>query len=469
CLNGGSCVRHEYFPTYSYCLCPKGFSGRHCETDTRTQCYEDNGEDYRGTATLTESGKECLWWNSNHVAQKFYSAYNSDALQLGLGKHNYCRNPDRSKKPWCYVRRRGYITYNYCDIPKCDSNPDDSVYSNAFKQFIGSCFVKVKSDKFFRGASTSDPPPGTQSPSKQFPKLDSPMYCKLKKLNKKKKLGPKQRLFFDLLVLSASSCGQRKFKIFKIVGGERAALESQPWIAAIFQYNHRMKRDFFSCGGSLIDSCWVLTAAHCFPDYFPRNDFSVILGKSALNETDAHKEQRFQVERIVLHPEYDDSNDSYNNDIALLKLKSTAGKCALETNYVRPVCLPPEGLSLKDGWQCEIAGYGKEKYSHWYYSQKLKEATIELISQETCKTEDYYGSKITDNMLCAGHPQWKVDSCKGDSGGPMVCEKDNRMILYGIISWGDGCGKKNKPGVYTRVTRYNTWIQQNVNQGVGPS
>ncbi|XP_006005097.1 urokinase-type plasminogen activator [Latimeria chalumnae] len=396
CLNGGSCVRHEYFPTYSYCLCPKGFSGRHCETDTRTQCYEDNGEDYRGTATLTESGKECLWWNSNHVAQKFYSAYNSDALQLGLGKHNYCRNPDRSKKPWCYVRRRGYITYNYCDIPKCDSNP-------------------------------------------------------------------------------ASSCGQRKFKIFKIVGGERAALESQPWIAAIFQYNHRMKRDFFSCGGSLIDSCWVLTAAHCFPDlrnsraHSSTNDFSVILGKSALNETDAHKEQRFQVERIVLHPEYDDSNDSYNNDIALLKLKSTAGKCALETNYVRPVCLPPEGLSLKDGWQCEIAGYGKEKYSHWYYSQKLKEATIELISQETCKTEDYYGSKITDNMLCAGHPQWKVDSCKGDSGGPMVCEKDNRMILYGIISWGDGCGKKNKPGVYTRVTRYNTWIQQNVNQGVGPS
>uniref|UniRef100_H3CH29 trypsin n=1 Tax=Tetraodon nigroviridis TaxID=99883 RepID=H3CH29_TETNG len=93
-------------------------------------------------------------------------------------------------------------------------------------------------------------------------------------------------------------------------------------------------------------------------------------------------------------------------------------------------------------------------------SQYLKKTEVNLISHKLCQSPSYYGKHITDNMLCAGSPDWTTDSCKGDSGGPLVCEASGRMFLFGIVSWGVGCAGKNKPGVYTQVTNYNKWIAQ---------
>ncbi|XP_043912701.1 urokinase-type plasminogen activator isoform X2 [Protopterus annectens] len=365
-----------------------GFPGRISihrtkKTDTQTQCYKDNGAEYRGTVSKTLHGINCLEWNSLSVYSKPYSAYNSKAQQLGLGKHNYCRNPSNEEMPWCYVRYKNHIVEQFCDIGQCKAEP-------------------------------------------------------------------------------SSTCGQRKEKKFKIVGGGFTGTETQPWIAAIFKYSRRDRATFFRCGGTLIHPCWVVTAAHCFPDSQKPNDFTVALGKSNSNETREDREQMFEVERVIVHKDFSDSTGAYENDIALLQLKSINGGCSAETQYVRPACLPPWDLTLKDGWKCEIAGYGQEAATSYRYSQQLKEANVQIINQRTCSLEEYYGSLISDNMLCAGHPLWKEDACKGDSGGPLVCEKDERMIFYGIISWGDECAKQNKPGVYTRVTRYIDWIEINM-------
>ncbi|XP_018543736.1 plasminogen activator, urokinase a [Lates calcarifer] len=250
------------------------------------------------------------------------------------------------------------------------------------------------------------------------------------------------------------TCGERsERRMHKIVGGSFTPIESHPWVAALFH-----KRQGFLCGGSLISPCWVVTAAHCFVDgeVTKTKYISVYLGKTAINETDADREQSFTVEKLIIHQKYNSS--TFDNDIALLKIRSRDGGCAVKSASSRTVCLPPLRTQLPAGFPCSIAGFGKEGNGAWHYSQYLKQGEVRLLSQTQCKTEAYYGDRITKNMFCAGSPDWSTDACKGDSGGPLVCEVSGRMFLFGVVSWGDGCAKKDKPGVYTQVTNYNKWI-----------
>ncbi|KAL4641091.1 urokinase-type plasminogen activator-like [Arapaima gigas] len=330
-------------------------------------CYTGNGKDYRGTTAVTESGQSCLRW---------------DHLSKSLWSHNYCRNPDSSIKPWCFIQTKYFARREFCNIPSCPMEPKSK----------------------------------------------------------------------------ASTCGERTQKQFKIVGGSVTTVESQPWIASIFKRFGRSNG--FQCGGSLISPCWVLTAAHCFPDGIHTNakKYFVFLGKNAINETDYQREKKFSVEEIIIHEAYKDSDQMYNNDIALLKIQDIQGQCAHESNAIRTVCLPPPNMMLPPGTYCQIAGYGRVAEGSGF-SQYLKETTVQVLSQRTCAKKKYYGTLLTDNMFCAGSTEWDTDSCKGDSGGPLVCEVDRHMFLFGIISWGEGCSREFRPGVYTRVTNYNQWIE----------
>ncbi|XP_030603481.1 plasminogen activator, urokinase a [Archocentrus centrarchus] len=253
------------------------------------------------------------------------------------------------------------------------------------------------------------------------------------------------------------TCGETsERRMHKIVGGSFTPIESHPWVAAIFH-----KRYGFLCGGTLISPCWVLTAAHCFSDGEDTKltHLAIHLGKSAINETDARSEQGFTVEKLIMHEKYDD--DNFNNDIALIKLKSKNGGCAVKSASVRVACLPPLHTKLPAGFTCSIAGFGKERSSAFQFSQYLKHAEVKLMSNAECNKELYYENRITDNMFCAASPDWSTDACKGDSGGPLVCGASGRMFLFGVVSWGEGCALKNKPGVYTEVTNYNKWIAEN--------
>lgn len=362
------------------------------------------GRSYRGQLSVSMGGHTCANWNT--VVDVFASAF----YGTGVGRHNYCRNPDGKAAPWCWVMRRHKLAREYCDIPRCDSFKPTTTATTT---------------------TTTTSAPTTTTEASVSADKDTEFTC-----------GERVEVKPNL----------------KIVGGARSQVSTHPWVASIFY------RKQFLCGGSLIAPCWVLTAAHCFHDITDARKMAritVYLGKNAINETDPTTEQSFRVRQLINHHGYHgaQTGSDFNNDIALLQIVGNNGECAYRTETARTVCLPPAFTTLPAGFFCTIAGYGRDR-TRGQYTRYLHEGQVRLRAQDKCVKEAPEPSKVTENMFCAASPDWETDSCQGDSGGPLVCEVDGRMFLFGIISYGEECAQRNQPGFYTRVTNYNKWIAQ---------
>ncbi|XP_050349410.1 trypsin-1-like [Nymphalis io] len=247
----------------------------------------------------------------------------------------------------------------------------------------------------------------------------------------------------------------------RIVGGYETKKLEIPWIV-VLMYNGR-----FYCGGSMINDLYVLTAAHCTSG-FRKEKMTVRFSehdRSVANET---KTIDRKVSAIIRHLRYDPN--SYDNDIALLKLdKRVDLSTALKSAYVeeveedkdtgiRPVCLPAAGASYSNVTGL-VAGWGTTEEGG-SVSNTLQEVRVPIISNADCR-KTAYKQRITENMLCAGEEQGGRDACQGDSGGPLHVLNSDKYQIVGVVSWGEGCARPNRPGVYSRVNRYLTWIKSN--------
>uniref|UniRef100_A0A8C6N792 Transmembrane protease serine n=2 Tax=Melopsittacus undulatus TaxID=13146 RepID=A0A8C6N792_MELUD len=230
----------------------------------------------------------------------------------------------------------------------------------------------------------------------------------------------------------------------RITGGQRARQGEWPWQASIqYDGSHR-------CGASVISNTWLVTAAHCFKGgrRNPRRwtaSFGILLRPPT---------QKKLVRRIIVHERYNNVGLNHEYDVAVVELAS-----AIEfTSDVHSVCLPEASHVFPDNSSCFVTGWGALE-NDGYSVNELRQAEIKIISTAACNRREVYGGAITPGMLCAGYLKGQVDACQGDSGGPLV-NANSRGIWYlvGIVSWGDECGKRNKPGVYTRVTYYRNWI-----------
>ncbi|NXG41033.1 FA10 factor, partial [Psilopogon haemacephalus] len=239
----------------------------------------------------------------------------------------------------------------------------------------------------------------------------------------------------------------------RITGGTLCHRGHCPWQVMLVLI--RNSKDVGFCGGSLISSRWVVTAAHCLDLVRPHH---VTVGEYSFWDFDKYqrefKEQKINVEQSWTHPHYD-SND-YNSDIALLYLSSNV----ILNEYAIPICLPSPNLATllsEEGRIGMVSGWGAT-HDRGSTLRFLMKVWLPIVSLETCQqaTERL----VTDNMFCAGYNTEVADACKGDSGGPFTVSYRNTWFLLGIVSWGEGCGEKGKYGVYTRVSNYIPWIKE---------
>uniref|UniRef100_G1Q4X6 Peptidase S1 domain-containing protein n=2 Tax=Myotis lucifugus TaxID=59463 RepID=G1Q4X6_MYOLU len=237
-----------------------------------------------------------------------------------------------------------------------------------------------------------------------------------------------------------------------IVGGHDAADGAWPWQVGLWFWNQTSSQWILGCGGSLIHRQWVLTAAHCIPGRNPVTwHFKVQLGRMRPSYSDS-----VQVARIIRHPNYSLEKKAVGGaDVALLKLEAPVRP----SNLVRWIRLPPATSAFPPGTRCWVTGWGDIATGEPLPPpQNLQEVEVPIVADETCRQQ--YGNVIQDDMLCAG--TWGRDSCQGDSGGPLVCKWRGTWVQVGVVSWGNGCGLPNFPGVYARVTSFLPWIRGHI-------
>lgn len=155
------------------------------------------------------------------------------------------------------------------------------------------------------------------------------------------------------------------------------------------------------------------------------------------------------------HPNYD--SRTVDNDIALLRLETPVPF----SKYIVPVCLPGREMAERvlhvNGTPTVVSGWGKDNLDSSKFSSALNVIKVPLVDNRICARQ--MSHNISNNVICAGVLGQRMDACEGDSGGPMVTLYRDTWFLIGLVSWGEGCGREDKLGIYTKVSNYNDWIK----------
>jgi len=244
----------------------------------------------------------------------------------------------------------------------------------------------------------------------------------------------------------------------RIVGGVEARPFSHPWIVSMQQQGSHF------CGGSLIrvseqnQTDIVVTAAHCIFDGVPPS-LTVSAGAHDLYRP-TQNQQTVRASRAIYNPSY--NPDTTLNDVAVIVLQ----KPIQFTQSVQPVCLPQPGEVVADNTVATVAGWGLTQEGGNDVSQFLNQVGVPIINPQQCVSQySRAGVQIVPKaMICAGLPQGGKDSCQGDSGGPFIVKGTSGYTLQGVVSFGVGCARPGLPGVYTRISSYLDWINQQVKQ-----
>jgi len=252
----------------------------------------------------------------------------------------------------------------------------------------------------------------------------------------------------------------------KIMGGTPLdSIERHPWQLSLSVrymgtwYQHR-------CGSSVITSKWALSAAHCVETY--ESDLATgyidslnLLG-GFLSHSDRDLAEIREVAGVIIHQDYDPV--FYEQDIALLLVDAPF----VFSNRLLPVCLPSPQAE-HTGAMGVLTGWGRE-YASGPLTAQLESVQLPVLSNQECM--EWYNSSGSpqwipeQTFVCAGWKEGRKDACSGDSGGPLTVPRvtDMKIEQIAIVSWGIGCGTARRPGVYTRLSKFIDWIEEEADE-----
>lgn len=243
----------------------------------------------------------------------------------------------------------------------------------------------------------------------------------------------------------------------KIVGGTTASSGDWPWQVALVDSSSSSDFSGQFCGGALIASRWVLTAAHCVQDESTGvtkepSDIRLVLGKTTLSSSGG---EQLSASQVIPHADFASTGV---DDIALIQISGSSSQTYID------LASSNEASLFAAGEDATITGWGLTT-DGGSASDDLLQVTVPIVSQSTCSSAfSSEGISISDGMLCAG--ETGKDSCNGDSGGPLVVANAsaNGYILAGIVSFGSssGCAASGKYGVYSKVSYYYDWINTQI-------
>jgi len=265
-------------------------------------------------------------------------------------------------------------------------------------------------------------------------------------------------LAFKAKALGQTTCGDADVVYNRIVGGDEAVKHSIPWQAFLKLTSNG---NIFICGGTIIDSTHILTAAHCTVDV---QSIEVFTGEHDIS--DAQGDTRHIVKRVVNHPSYAGSPTN-NYDFSILTID-----CNEEidlTDKARAACLPESDAYEVAGAMFNVSGWGRLSPGG-NIPAILNVVTVPFLSDSDCQSKygnpplGYPPAQITDQMICAG--KGGIDSCQGDSGGPLTWrDPQGKWNVIGVVSWGYGCADSRFPGVYAEVFKVVDWVKSNSQAG----
>ncbi|XP_018604420.1 transmembrane protease serine 13a [Scleropages formosus] len=250
----------------------------------------------------------------------------------------------------------------------------------------------------------------------------------------------------QIVSLMCTDCGRQEVSS-RIIGGTPAQLGQWPWQLSMHYLGSHI------CGGSLVAPDFVVTAAHCFsgsnPSTLNSSNWKIYGGMIS----QSNLPPPYFISKIMIHENYNSHTHDY--DIALVKLNDPV----TFSKDIQPLCLPTFNQIFPPGTKCWTSGFGTTEQGIEKVSTLMMDVSVNIIDSKVCNSSTVYPSLITSNMVCAGDLNGGRDACTGDSGGPLVCPgPGQRWYLAGVTSWGEGCGKKNKPVVYSNVESLLSWI-----------